>query len=88
MVNSFRLPDDFEQKLRVPVKNADERLAEAREIGSKLAEGGIHLNGQSRSLRDVHRPTAPSQRTFEAARICCRRRQPLLSLTRRRLRLH
>ncbi|HYI94877.1 MAG TPA: hypothetical protein VEX68_15135 [Bryobacteraceae bacterium] len=43
MANSFLLPDDFEQNLGIPVKNAHERLAEAREIGSKLAEGGIHL---------------------------------------------
>jgi hypothetical protein len=43
MPNSFRLPEHFEQELAIPIKNARERLAEAGEIGSKLAEDGIEL---------------------------------------------
>ncbi len=43
MENSFQLPEDFEQSLGMPVKNARERFMEAREIGLKLAEGGVSL---------------------------------------------
>ena len=43
MANSFQVPESFEQSLRIEVKNAQERLAEARDIGSKLAKAGVPL---------------------------------------------
>ena len=44
MQNGFRLPEHFEQKLGIPIRNARERLAEAGEVGRKLTEAGIELN--------------------------------------------
>jgi hypothetical protein len=43
MTNSFQLPEQFEQSLGIHVKNAWERLAEARDIGLKLANSGLPL---------------------------------------------
>jgi hypothetical protein len=43
MVNTFQLPEQFEQNLGIQIKNAQERLAEARDIGSKLADEGLPL---------------------------------------------
>src|SRR5688500_1582041 len=43
MAKNFRLPQNFEQTLGIQVKNARERLAEAEEMGSKLAEDGLLL---------------------------------------------
>jgi hypothetical protein len=43
MPNSVHLPEDFEQSLGIEVKNATERLKEARDIGLKLVENGIQL---------------------------------------------
>ena len=40
---SSRLPEQFEQKLGIEVRNARERLAEANEIELKLAENGVPL---------------------------------------------
>ena len=45
MVNTIQLPDRFEQQLGIQVKNARERLAEAEDIGRKLAGDGIPLTG-------------------------------------------
>jgi hypothetical protein len=43
MANSFHLPEQFEQDLGIPIRNARERLAEARDIGLKLASDGLPL---------------------------------------------
>jgi hypothetical protein len=43
MTIRFQLPEPFEQSLGMTVKNARERLMEAREIGMKLAEDGVPL---------------------------------------------
>lgn len=43
MSPSFHLPEQFEDSLGIRVKNAQERLAEAREIGLKLAGSGLPL---------------------------------------------
>jgi hypothetical protein len=43
MLNRFRLPDDFEQDFGIQIRNAHERLTEAAQIGSQLADDGIEL---------------------------------------------
>ena len=43
MANTFHLPDQFEEKLGIRIKNARERLAEARDIGLKLVDDGLPL---------------------------------------------
>jgi hypothetical protein len=43
MTSRFHLPEQFEETLGIEVKNARERLAEAREIGRKLAADGVPL---------------------------------------------
>lgn len=43
MASNFCLPENFEQDLGIPIKNARERLLEARSIGTKLADDGIPL---------------------------------------------
>jgi hypothetical protein len=43
MVNTFQLPEQFEQNLGIQIKNARERLAEARDIGMTLAVDGLPL---------------------------------------------
>lgn len=43
MANSFQVPGSFEQSLGIEVKNAEERLAEARNISLKLANAGMPL---------------------------------------------
>jgi hypothetical protein len=44
MATNFRVAENFEQVLGIQVKNASERLAEAMDVGSRLAESGIVLN--------------------------------------------
>jgi hypothetical protein len=43
MGTGFRLPEEFEQNLGIPIKNARERLQEARDVGLSLANVGVPL---------------------------------------------
>ncbi|MFN3324488.1 MAG: hypothetical protein ACK5AZ_13405 [Bryobacteraceae bacterium] len=43
MSQNFQLPERFEEQLGIPVRNARERLVEARELGDKLARGGVPM---------------------------------------------
>ncbi|MGH9632237.1 MAG: hypothetical protein ACRD7E_28370 [Bryobacteraceae bacterium] len=43
MMKSFLLPERFEEMLGINIRNAPERLAEARELGTRLAEAGVPL---------------------------------------------
>ena len=43
MTNSFHLPEQFEESLGIQVRNARERVAEAKDIGLRLATGGLPL---------------------------------------------